>query len=67
MTKHIIIQEDDINIFKSKLDKANKDNNVFATQTHLTPIRILSVSGLDIKPTEVSERLKYTAILFCKD
>jgi len=52
MTKHILVQKDDINIFKAELDRLNKVNNVFATQTHINL---------------VSEKLIYTGILFCKD
>jgi hypothetical protein len=52
MTKHIMVQSDDINVFKFKMDTESKKGNSFASQTHVT------FNG---------EKLIYTGIIFCKD
>jgi hypothetical protein len=69
MTKHLIIQKDDINLFKAELDRLNKVNNVFATQTHITVLREKYLHEYENGDKEegISEKLIYTAILFCKD
>ena len=52
MTKHILIQYDDNTRFIEDLNNASKENNVFATQTHVT---------------EVAGRLWYTAVCFVRE